>query len=88
VEPPLDQRNLDLTYPCSWSYTLFGKDEEQLRTAIAPLLVGLDHRIESSRRSRTGKYVSLSLEVTVRSNEERLGLFRQLHELPEVVYLL
>ena len=35
---PLDGHELDLTFPCSWTYKVFGRDEAALRAAIAPIV--------------------------------------------------
>jgi uncharacterized protein len=88
MDSPLDGQNLDLTYPCPWTYKVFGRDEDSLRTAIAPIVGELEHTIRFSNRSRSGKYVTLELEVTVPSDERRLGIYRELHEHEAVVYLL
>jgi len=88
VNPPFDDSELDLSYPGTWAYKVFGRDEKQLRAAIAAVVSELEHTIEISNRSRTGKYVSIGVEVTVRSNAERLSVFRALHDHADVLYVL
>ncbi len=88
LEPPLDERHLDLSYPRVWTYKVFGRDEEALRRAITAVVGALEHRVEASNRSRTGKYVSLGVDVTVNTDEERLAIFRALHDHAEIMYVL
>ena len=77
-----------MSYPCVWTYKVFGRDEETMRRAIAVVVGKLAHHVEASNRSRTGKYVSLGVDVTVQTNEERLAIFRALHHHAEIMYVL
>ena len=88
MDSPFDGSELELSYPTSWTYKVFGRDEACVRAAIASVVGGLEHTVRLSNRSRTGKYVSIEVEVTVRSNEERLEIFRRLHDHADVLYVL
>ena len=62
---------LILDYPCPWVYKLIGNDGEMLRAAIGEILKGREHLVTPSRTSRSGKYLSLDVEVVVRDEAER-----------------
>ncbi len=85
---PFDDSELELTFPCTWCYKVFGPDERRMRAAIAAAVGELEHTVELSNRSRTGKYVSIEVAVTVPTNERRLGVFTALHEHEDVLYVL
>ena len=80
-EPKID-------YPCKWSYKLVGSDEKAVRLAIAEVVEHRDHDIELSRSSRTGKYVSLKVEVLVGDHDERRGLANGFNAHPAVKFVL
>lgn len=88
ADSPLDGHELDLTFPCSWTYKVFGRDEAGLRAAIATIVGELAHTIAFSNRSSGGKYVTLAVEVTVPSDEQRLALFQAFGVHEAVVYVL
>ena len=85
---PFDDSELELTFPCTWSYKVFGQDEHRMRVAIGAAVGELEHTVELSNRSRTGKYVSIEVDVTVQANEQRLAIFTALHEHDDVLYVL
>lgn len=85
---PIEGEKLDLEFPCPWTYTIFGADEELLRAAAAEIVGEAQHTLEFSHESKSGKYRSLHLEVTVTDDEHRLRIFRELHEHADVAYVL
>jgi len=78
----------EIDYPCSWSYKLVGPDEAALRAAIAAIVAHREHEIALSRTSRTGKYVSLKVEVVVGDHDERRGLANEFNDHPSVKFVL
>lgn len=68
----------EITYPVRWTYKVIGSDEERLRVAIGVVCGDAEHTIAYSHTSRQGRYVSLTAEVVVTSEEERNRLFGEL----------
>jgi len=85
---PFGGRELEIDYPCSWSYTVIGRDEQRMRAAIAGIVGVADHTVTNSRQSATGKYRSLALEVFVWSDEQRLSIFSALYDHPDIRFVL
>jgi len=85
---PLDGQKLELEYPCSWSYTVFGADTNLLERAVREVVGDAAHTLRASQKSKGGKYFSMHLAVTVQDDEQRLTIFRELHEHSDVVYVL
>jgi len=79
---------VEIDYPTLWSYKLIGPAETGLREAIAVAVGERDHEVSVSRRSSGGKYVSLRLELTVTSHEERRGIANTLHVHAAVRFVL
>lgn len=84
----INGQKLELNYPCAWSYKVIGPDEDKLRQAVAQVIQDAPHRIQFSKRSSGGKYISLGLEVTVHSEEHRLLIFNALKAAKAVKYVL
>jgi len=83
---PLPDPEID--YPTRWSYRVVGPNESALRVAVQEIVAHREHVVTLSRMSRTGRYVSLNVEVLVHDHEERRGLANELHAHPAVVFVL
>ena len=81
---PSDLRPL-ITYPCPWVYQVIGRVETTLRVAIGQVLPAERCAIRPGNTSRTGKYVSLHVEIEVRSEVERTAFFEGLRGHPDTV---
>jgi putative lipoic acid-binding regulatory protein len=86
---PLDpSAHLELDYPCAWTYTLIGSDEAVLFEVARRAAGACAHRLERSRRSKSGRYVSITLELVVRDEAQRLSIFDALRGSTAVRYVL
>ncbi len=77
-----------ITYPSRWSFTLIGTEEEPVRAAVAEHLGKRDYRLTPSKKSRSGKYISLHLETEVESEAERNRLFAAFKAMPAIKMVL
>jgi len=77
-----------IDYPCQWLYKVIGSDQEKLHRALMEIVSDNSCDISSSNSSRTGKYHSLNLEVTVQSEEERNAIYMALKAHPQVKMVL
>ncbi|QDU84663.1 hypothetical protein Pla163_17750 [Planctomycetes bacterium Pla163] len=84
----MDVGDLEIHYPVRWQYTLFGRDEGALRAAIDAVLAGRDVTVDLSKRSTRGTYLSLSVELVVRDEDDRTGIWRALAARAEVLYVV
>jgi putative lipoic acid-binding regulatory protein len=81
-------RTPEIDYPTTWSYTVIGSDDGRIRFAISEIVGEREHQVRSSRRSEHGRYTSWRVDVRVADNEERLAIFKALHEHPDIRYVL
>ncbi|MCP4292996.1 MAG: DUF493 domain-containing protein [bacterium] len=89
-----------IEYPCQWGFKVIGTEEKVVRVAIEDCiktcLAGFEGNnsedrpvvLGNSRSSGGGKYVSVGLELQVRSEEERNTIFRALADRPEIKMVL
>ncbi len=85
---PFGDAKLDITYPSPWPYTVIGEDEFKMRGVIGEVCGELEHSIELSNRSRTGRYCSLKVEAVVNSDEERHDIYHRLLQSDEIRYVV
>jgi putative lipoic acid-binding regulatory protein len=83
----IDQK-VAVSYPCQWLYKIIGTEQEAMVTAVSGIFAGTDHSLTFSNSSRTGKYVSFNVEVTVHSEEARNFFFAALREHSSVKMVL
>jgi len=79
---------LEIEYPCAWSYRVIGTDEKSLRQAISECVEGREYRVSLSNSSSSGKYISLTLETIVHSEEVRVSTYHSLGRHPLVKMVL
>lgn len=68
----------EIHYPCQWTYTVIGVDEDSIKKAARDVCEGKVYNLEHSNNSRKGNYVSYQLVVVVNSYEERKEYFNRL----------
>jgi len=73
-----DMPKLELEYPCSWKYKIVGEERRKLEEAIRSVILERVHTLEHSNSSRTGKYISLNLDLIVQNEDERTFIFEAL----------
>ena len=79
---------LQIEYPCTWIYKIFGTDQAQMREAAGEILSGHDFSITPSHSSRYNKYHCMNLEVTVKDEEERTLTYEALQGHAAIVLVL
>jgi hypothetical protein len=77
-----------IEYPCSWQYKIIGESRSAIEETVTAALTERSYTLEDSKVSRTGRYVSLNLELTVLDEAERLGLYRTLAASPHIKVVL
>lgn len=94
TDPKQDKPTIE--YPAPWGYKIIGSDEQAMRTAVQECLDqslvretgDREFELGFSRESKGGKYLSLSLSLTVVSEEERDGIFTSLKKHPAVLMVM
>ena len=69
---------LELTFPCSWTYKLIGYEKEAIQKAIHEVIIERDHSLTHSNASKTGKYISMNLDLVIQNDDERTFIFEAL----------
>lgn len=65
----------EINYPCPWIFKLIGREEEQMRVAVAEIVGDHAYTLTFSNQSAQGTYCSLNLEMVVLDEPHRLSTF-------------
>ncbi len=82
------RKPVQIEYPCRWLYKVITTDGRGDQQRIQAMLRGSDCRISLSSQSRTGKYVSLDVEIEVRDEAHRNTVYLLLQEMATVKMVL
>lgn len=78
----------EIDYPCVWQYKVIGMERKAVQAALSEQLGDAPYSLSESRTSRKGKYISLNLELTVHTEEQRLHLYSTLTAHPSIKLVL
>ena len=65
------KQKVEMEYPCPWVYKVIGREQEELRGAIAEVVQARECLVSLSNSSSGGKYLCLNVELVVLSAEDR-----------------
>jgi uncharacterized protein len=82
------EEKLELEYPCKWEYKLIGKEEEGIRRMAVEIAEGKAFSLNVSNKSSTGKFVSITLEILVYNDDERVYIYESLRKSKHILYIL
>ncbi len=71
-------KKLELEYPCNWCYKVVGESEEKIKEAVKDTIDQREHKLTSSKTSKSGKYKSMNLDMLVHSDDDRKTIYEEL----------
>lgn len=71
---------LELIYPCSWCYKLIAGEKEALEQAIKDVIDEREHKLTHSNTSKSGKYISMNLDILVHNDDDRNFIYEALKQ--------
>ena len=84
----LEGKQLELVYPCNWCYKVIASEEETLKQAISDVIKEREHKISPSNSSKTGKYISMNLDLLVHNEDDRTFIFDALKKHQDIKMVL
>ena len=82
------EKKVVLEYPCNWCYKVIATEEKALKQAITDVIDDRDHKLEHSNKSKTGKYVSMNLDILVHNEDDRTFIFDALKKHQDIKMVL
>jgi len=84
----LDGKKLELEYPCSWCYKVIASEKEALQKAVKDVIQEREHMLTDSNRSKTGKFVSMNLDMLVHNEDDRQFIYDALKKHQDIKMVL
>ena len=86
----LDARDkkLELEYPCNWAYKLIASEKEALEKAIHDVIETREHKLTHSNNSKSGKYISMNLDMLVHNEDDRNFIYEALKKHQDIKMVL
>jgi putative lipoic acid-binding regulatory protein len=78
----------EISYPTNWEYKVIGEDKAKTKKAVKDIVNDKEHTIKESKKSKTGKYTSFSVNVLVFNEDERLFFFEEFSKHKEIKYVV
>ena len=78
----------EINYPCQWQYRIIGEDRTAMYQAVASSVEPSIYTLTEANVSSSGRYLSLSLELIVQNDAERLRFYQLLAEHPAIRMVL
>ncbi|MDF1883433.1 DUF493 domain-containing protein [Sulfurimonas sp. SAG-AH-194-C21] len=77
-----------IEYPCNWCYKVIASERAALEQAIRDVIDEREHTINPSNKSKTGKYVSMNLDLLVHNEDDRTFIFEALKKHQDIKMVL
>ena len=84
----LQDKKLELEYPCNWCYKVIASEEEALQNAIKDVIDVREHKLTHSNNSKSGKYVSMNLDLLVHNEDDRKFIYDALKKHQDIKMVL
>lgn len=78
----------NIQYPCLWGYKVIGRHEESIKKAIDDVFQNLKPSLNEAKKSSKGKFISITIEIEVLNENQRLDLHQRLSSREEISMVL
>lgn len=77
-----------IEYPCFWEYKIIGQNQKILEAVVAEVVNDREYDLVVSKKSKTGKYLSLEVKTRVLDESDRNKIFSDFGNYAEVKIVL
>lgn len=84
----LQDKKLELEYPCNWCYKVIASEKDALQQAVKDVVDEREHKLTDSNSSKTGKYVSMNLDMLVHNDDDRQFIYDALKKHQDIKMVL
>lgn len=82
------EQKVVIGYPCNWCYKVIASEQAALKKAIHNVIEEREHKLTSSNKSKTGKYISMNLDLLVHNEDDRTFIFDALKRHQDIKMVL
>lgn len=84
----LNDKKLELDYPCSWEYKLVVLETTNIKQTVKEVIFEREHKVKESKVSNKGKFKSYTLEMLVHNEDDRKEIFKLLGEHSDIKMII
>lgn len=84
----LNDKKLELEYPCSWEYKLVVLESCNIKKCVKEVIFDRVHSLNVSKSSSKGKFKSYNLKLLVHNDDDRTEIFKLLGDHSEIKMVL
>ncbi len=84
----LNDKKLELNYPCSWEYKLVVLETTNIKQTVKEVIFEREHKVKESKVSSKGKFKSYTLEMLVHNEYDRKEIFKLLGEHSDIKMII
>ena len=84
----LNDKKLELDYPCSWEYKLVVLETTNIKQTVKEVIFEREHKVKESKVSSKGKFKSYTLEMLVHNEDDRKEIFKLLGEHSDIKIII
>jgi len=84
----LNDKKLELDYPCSWEYKLIVLENCNIKKCVKDILLKREYNLKLSKTSSKGKFKSYTLQMLVHNEDDRKEIFSLLGEHQDIKIVL
>lgn len=81
-------QKLELDYPCTWCYKVVAYERAGIEIAALEIFCERPYSLNPSNTSKSGKYISMNLELLVHNEDERTYFYETLKAHPHIKMVL
>lgn len=81
-------QKLELEYPCNWCYKVVAYERAGIEIAALEIFSERHYSLTPSNTSKSGKYISMNLELLVHNEDERTYFYETLKAHPHIKMVL
>ena len=82
------EKKVLIEYPCNWCYKVIATERAALEQAVRDVIDARAHTLKASNQSKTGKYVSMNLDMLVHNEDDRTFIFDALKKHQDIKMVL
>lgn len=82
------EHKLELEYPCNWCYKVIASEQKALQQAVKDVILEREHKLTPSNSSKSGKYISMNLDLLVHNEDDRTFIFDALKRHQDIKMVL
>ncbi|MCT7561430.1 DUF493 domain-containing protein [Aliarcobacter butzleri] len=84
----LNDKKLELDYPCNWEYKLVVLETTNIKQTVKEVIFEREHKVKESKVSSKGKFKSYTLEMLVHNEDDRKEIFKLLGEHSDIKMII